>query len=234
MEERDTIFMLLALTIAADDFHRVEARPRMRNIAAVLVDPDGDPVCWARNAVARTGDPTQHAEVRALTRFFAHADAREARGHTLYATLEPCAMCAGMAIMSSVARVVYAEVPGASGDVFARLAHDASGEGGPCPYYHVPISGRWRHPIADRPAEARRAIADPWAWEGSEARAALFFEAKSALASFALVHPENTRALAAARRFAALVPFPDPVVDTGVECPPAEAATEPTGDRRTP
>jgi tRNA(adenine34) deaminase len=52
-------------------------------------------------------DPTAHAEIVAL-----RAAAQEQRNYrlssaTLYATLEPCAMCIGAAITARVARVVF-------------------------------------------------------------------------------------------------------------------------------
>lgn len=75
-------------------------------IGAVVVR-DGEVIAHRHNERERTGDPTAHAEVLALR------DAAEVVGHwrlldcTLYVTLEPCVMCAGAAVNSRIARVVY-------------------------------------------------------------------------------------------------------------------------------
>lgn len=219
-QERDTIFLLLALTIASTDYQRSWAGSRGRNVAAVLVDEAGAPVCWARNTNMVTGDLTQHAELRTLSRFFTHTDVGDLRRYTLYSTLEPCAMCAGATAVAKVGLVVYAETPFSSGAVYERLGHDAHEEGGPCPYYSVPMSGAWHHPLADRLAAASRAMPDPSEWEHSPARRAIFADASAMLTELVVHHAENQAALDAARRFAALVPEHDPIADTGVACPP--------------
>jgi tRNA(adenine34) deaminase len=61
----------------------------------------------AGNRSIATHDPAGHAEVRAL-----RAGARAARnyripGSTLYVTVEPCAMCVGVAIQARIGRLVY-------------------------------------------------------------------------------------------------------------------------------
>ena len=86
------------------------------------------------NAPIASHDPTAHAEIAALR------DAARALGNyrlpdaTLYATIEPCAMCAGAILHARVARVVYGAADpktGACGsvvDLFAepRLNHHAT------------------------------------------------------------------------------------------------------------
>jgi tRNA(adenine34) deaminase len=90
------------------------------------------------NSPISISDPTAHAEITALR------DAAAASGNyrlvdcALYATLEPCAMCAGAMLHARIARVVYgARDPktGACGsviDLFAerRLNHHATVIGG--------------------------------------------------------------------------------------------------------
>ena len=90
---------------------------------------------WNRPISA--ADATSHAEIEAI-----RAACRELRnyrlaGATLYATLEPCAMCIGAIFHARIARVVFgARDPktGAAGsvtDLFqSRLNHHASVEGG--------------------------------------------------------------------------------------------------------
>ena len=75
-------------------------------VGAVVV-VDGVVVASRHNERELSGDPTAHAEVLALR------DASEAVGTwrlsdaTLVVTLEPCPMCAGAAVNSRVARVVF-------------------------------------------------------------------------------------------------------------------------------
>ncbi len=76
-------------------------------IGAVVLDPTGALVAAAGNERELTGDPTAHAEVLALRRAAAHLGTRHLYGCTLVVTLEPCAMCAGAAVLSRVGRIVY-------------------------------------------------------------------------------------------------------------------------------
>ena len=62
----------------------------------------------AANERERTKDPTAHAELLALRRAAAVVDGWRLSGCTLYATLEPCPMCAGAAHAARVSRLVYA------------------------------------------------------------------------------------------------------------------------------
>jgi tRNA(adenine34) deaminase len=76
-------------------------------VGAVVVRADA-PVASGHNLTHTTGDPSAHAEMVAIRR------AAEAIGHwrllgcTLYVTLEPCAMCAGVIVLSRIPRVVFA------------------------------------------------------------------------------------------------------------------------------
>ena len=76
-------------------------------IGAVVVH-DGIVIGSGRNARERDQDPTAHAELIALR------EAAKALGRwrltdcALYVTLEPCAMCAGAAVLARVDLVVFA------------------------------------------------------------------------------------------------------------------------------
>ena len=75
---------------------------------ALLTDGQGDVVLEAENTVLTENDCTNHAElnlVRAASRRF---DAPSLLACTLYASTEPCAMCAGAIYWSGIGRVVYA------------------------------------------------------------------------------------------------------------------------------
>jgi tRNA(adenine34) deaminase len=75
-------------------------------VGAVVV-VDGTVVARAHNAPIARADPTAHAEVLALRAAAAGAGNYRLPGATLYATVEPCAMCCGAALQARVARVVY-------------------------------------------------------------------------------------------------------------------------------
>jgi tRNA(Arg) A34 adenosine deaminase TadA len=75
---------------------------------AVLVDGHNRVILQAENTVLTGRDATGHAEtnlVRLATRQFSP---EELAGCTLYASTEPCAMCAGAIFWSQIGRVVFA------------------------------------------------------------------------------------------------------------------------------
>jgi tRNA(adenine34) deaminase len=106
-------------------------------VGAVLVR-DGEELGAGWNAPVGSRDPTAHAEIAALRAAAAAVDNYRLPGSTLYATMEPCPMCAGAIIHARVARVVYAaDDPrwGAVRSVFQilttdRLNHRVACEGG--------------------------------------------------------------------------------------------------------
>jgi tRNA(adenine34) deaminase len=67
---------------------------------------DGEIVALAGNERELRNDPTAHAEILALRAAAERAGAWRLDGHTLYVTLEPCAMCAGAIVLARVDRVV--------------------------------------------------------------------------------------------------------------------------------
>jgi tRNA(adenine34) deaminase len=64
-------------------------------------------VARAFNEVEASRDPTAHAEMLALRRAFRNVGAARLPSAVLYATLEPCVMCAGAVIHARVKRVAY-------------------------------------------------------------------------------------------------------------------------------
>ena len=72
-------------------------------------------------------DPTAHAEIIALRQACAQENNYRLPGATLYATLEPCPMCAGALVHARVFRVVFGTADlrsGAGGSVVNILASD--------------------------------------------------------------------------------------------------------------
>ena len=59
------------------------------------------------NAPISTGDPTAHAEILALRQAAKRLGTYRLNGATLYATVEPCAMCAGALVNARVDKLVF-------------------------------------------------------------------------------------------------------------------------------
>jgi tRNA(adenine34) deaminase len=128
----DLAFMREALAIARDAAARGEVP-----VGAVIVR-DGVIVGRGGNSPIAHNDPTAHAEIAALRDAGRAIGNYRLAGCTLYATLEPCAMCAGAIMHARISRLVFAAhdpKTGACGsivDLFsdARLNHHASVTGG--------------------------------------------------------------------------------------------------------
>ncbi|MCH2659072.1 tRNA adenosine(34) deaminase TadA [bacterium] len=75
-------------------------------IGAVIVI-DGRIVGRGGNATEALQDATAHAEMLALRQACAALGSRRLLDATLYATLEPCAMCAGAIVLARVPRLVF-------------------------------------------------------------------------------------------------------------------------------
>jgi tRNA(adenine34) deaminase len=75
-------------------------------VGAVVV-ADGAIVGRGRNSVIGLNDPTAHAEVLALREAAAAMGNYRLERTTVYATLEPCAMCAGALVAARVERLVF-------------------------------------------------------------------------------------------------------------------------------
>lgn len=75
-------------------------------VGAVLLAPDGT-VFENYNRTREQSDPTAHAEMLVLRAAARHQGDWRLEGHTLYVTLEPCAMCAGAIVVSRIPRLVF-------------------------------------------------------------------------------------------------------------------------------
>ncbi|WP_134774310.1 nucleoside deaminase [Ornithinimicrobium flavum] len=84
-------------------------------IGAVVVDADGRVLGRGRNVRELEHDPTGHAEVVALREAGERRGSWRLDGCTLVVTLEPCAMCAGAALLARVDRVVFGAWDGKAG-----------------------------------------------------------------------------------------------------------------------
>lgn len=76
---------------------------------ALVVDGHGRVVSTAgNNSLPPDGDPTQHAELRAVADAARTLGLDGMRGSVLYTSAEPCVMCSGAAYWAGIDRVVYA------------------------------------------------------------------------------------------------------------------------------
>jgi tRNA(adenine34) deaminase len=75
-------------------------------VGAILVR-DAKVVARAGNRTIRDCDPTAHAEILVLREGARKLGNYRLAATTLYATIEPCSMCAGAIIQARVPRVVY-------------------------------------------------------------------------------------------------------------------------------
>ncbi len=75
-------------------------------VGAVVVY-DGKIIARGCNSREHDNDPTSHAELIAMRRAAHRLDSWRLSGCTLYVTLEPCPMCAGVIVNSRIDRVVF-------------------------------------------------------------------------------------------------------------------------------
>lgn len=106
-------------------------------IGAVVVH-EGRVIARARNTREALRDPAGHAEFLALRQAAQALDAWRLSGCTVYVTLEPCLMCAGLMYQARIERCVYGAADpkaGALGTLYCvhsdtRLNHNFAVEAG--------------------------------------------------------------------------------------------------------
>lgn len=136
-QEIDAIFGLLAYALVYKDWQDEDTDRYSRrgyNVGALLVDPKHQAVMFELNSIDRCADVTQHGELRVMTKYLQETKNYNLEGFTIYATLEPCVMCAGMMTMTSLQRVVFGQQDIMFSKAFERLAMDTRSVGGYAPY----------------------------------------------------------------------------------------------------
>ncbi|MHC5348916.1 tRNA adenosine(34) deaminase TadA [Metapseudomonas furukawaii] len=88
-------------------------------VGAVLVK-DGEIVGRGFNCPISGHDPSAHAEMVAVRDAASRLENYRLVGSTLYVTLEPCSMCAGLIVHSRITRVVYGATEPKAGVVASR------------------------------------------------------------------------------------------------------------------
>ncbi|RRF90821.1 MAG: tRNA adenosine(34) deaminase TadA [Coriobacteriaceae bacterium] len=117
----DERFMRLAL----EEARRAAAEGEVPIGAVVVLD--GAVISSAHNRRELDHDPSAHAEFRAMTEAAQKLGRWRLSGCTVYVTLEPCLMCAGLMVNSRIDRCVYGAADpkgGALGTLF-DVSHDA-------------------------------------------------------------------------------------------------------------
>ncbi len=115
MSKTDDLFMSEAIKQACDAFEKDEVP-----VGAVIVHK-GRIIARAHNQVETLKDPTAHAEMIAITQAAAYLGSERLADCSIYATIEPCSMCAGALVLARVKSIYYgAKDPktGACGSVF--------------------------------------------------------------------------------------------------------------------
>lgn len=96
-ENNDHLARSIALAVEAGEAGN-------RPYGAVVVGTTGVVLAEGRNEVASTGDISAHAELMALQQLTAD----QLAGSTVYASGEPCPMCAAACVWAGVAQIVFA------------------------------------------------------------------------------------------------------------------------------
>lgn len=102
LDEQDKHFMREALRLAEQGAALGEVP-----VGAVLVQ-NGEVVGRGFNSPISLNDPSAHAEVQAIRAAATQLKNYRLPETTLYVTLEPCHMCAGLIVHARIARVVFA------------------------------------------------------------------------------------------------------------------------------
>lgn len=114
MKPADIDFMRLALAEAEQGALLGEVP-----VGAVLV-VDGAVIGKGFNQPISSHDPSAHAEMVAIRQAAEALGNYRLPGATLYVTLEPCTMCAGLLVHSRIARLVYGASEPRAGAIISR------------------------------------------------------------------------------------------------------------------
>jgi len=101
MGNKDEHYMRLALIQAEEAFQQDEVP-----VGAILIIGD-EIIASAYNTKESTPDPTAHAELTVIKKGAIKTGRRYLTDATLYATKEPCVMCAGAMVNARLGRLVY-------------------------------------------------------------------------------------------------------------------------------
>ena len=90
-------------------------------VGACLVSSDGVLLARAGNRTLTDCDPTAHAEILVLREAALRTGNHRISGAVMYATIEPCAMCAGALVQARIKRLVYGAPDERAGAVVSQF-----------------------------------------------------------------------------------------------------------------
>ncbi len=99
---RDDWYMTQALKQAEVAAQRAEVP-----VGAIIIDAHGTIVARAYNQTIKRTSPFAHAEILAIQKASRKQKDWRLTHHTLYVTVEPCALCMHVILMSRIQRIVY-------------------------------------------------------------------------------------------------------------------------------
>ena len=102
MQKNHEKYMKEALKQATFAFEKDEVP-----VGAVIVFK-GQIIARAHNQIKTLKDPTAHAEIIAITQAAAFLGNERLNGCDMYATIEPCSMCAGAMVLARIKNLYYA------------------------------------------------------------------------------------------------------------------------------
>jgi len=103
LDERDGRYLRKAIF-----WSHASGRRGNRPFGAVIVSDDGEVLAEGYNNTFETGDCTGHAEVSAIRALALKCPDRDVLARaTMYASGEPCVMCAGAIFWANIGRVVF-------------------------------------------------------------------------------------------------------------------------------
>lgn len=102
IDERDGLYLRKAINLS-----QIARERGNRPFGSLIVAPDGTVLGQGWNSNAETGDCTAHAEVQAIRDACTHHGRDAMATATIYASGEPCVMCAGAIFWANLRRVVY-------------------------------------------------------------------------------------------------------------------------------
>lgn len=120
-DEIDQHFMQRAFSLAQQAEQQGEIP-----VGAVVVYK-GNIIGEGYNQSISLNDPSAHAEMLAIRQAANYLDNYRLLGCTMYVTLEPCPMCAGLTVHSRISRLVFASCDhktGSAGSVFNLVNND--------------------------------------------------------------------------------------------------------------
>ena len=109
-------------------------------VGAIVVNEEGNIISYGFNLKELLADPTGHAEQFAIRRACRELNNWRLTGCTVYVTLEPCIMCAGLMHQARISRCVFGAYDKKAGGLSSlyqigqdeRLNHNFEVVGGVC------------------------------------------------------------------------------------------------------